>query len=210
MSFPATQASKTCTAGHRLKSTTRRATLRTAPPSAGASLAYLCITAAPPLLASLPFAGTSSAPAQNTGRECWTLLAGAVVERGYDISRLSCFGEHESEVLLPLTQLQVIGRPSKTCVPEEWVAGDGPTPAPYHPPGSPQYPRRLGPDRVQLKQLLEESAAEEAVDKPIVDLPFVRACLGRLFAAANAKQRTTTSIPSFDSLLSAARLPRRS
>ena len=27
---------------------------------------------------SLPFAGTSSAPAQNTGRECWTLLAGAV------------------------------------------------------------------------------------------------------------------------------------
>jgi len=27
---------------------------------------------------SLPFAGTSSAPAQNTGRECWTLLARAV------------------------------------------------------------------------------------------------------------------------------------
>ena len=113
-------------------------------------------------------------------------------------------------MLLPLTQLQVIGRPSKTCVPEEWVAGDGPTPAPYHPPGSPQYPRRLGPDRVQLKQLLEETAAEEAVDEPIVDLPSARACLGRLVAAANAKQRTTTSIPSFDSLLSAARLPRRS
>ena len=33
---------------------------------------------APPLIASLPFAGTSSAPAQNTGRECSTLLAGAV------------------------------------------------------------------------------------------------------------------------------------
>ena len=105
-------------------------------------------------------------------------------------------------MLLPLlTQLQVIGRPSKTCVPEGWVAGVWPTPAPYHPPGSPQYPRRLGPDRVQLKQLLEETAAEEAVDEPIVDLPSARACLRRLCAAANAKQRTTISIPSFASLL---------
>ena len=64
-----------------------------------------------------------------------------------------------------------------------------------------KYPRRLGPDRVQLKQLLEETAAEEAVDEPIVDLPSARACLGRLFAAANAKQSTTISIPSFASLL---------
>lgn len=63
---------------------------------------------------------------------------------GYDISKLSVFGELEAEILLPpLTQFEVTARPSKSCVPDGWTAGQ-----PY----PPNYARSLGPDRVQLEQ----------------------------------------------------------
>jgi hypothetical protein len=110
------------------------------------------------------------------------------------------------QVLLPLlTQLEVISRPSKSCVPDGWVAGPGPTPAPYStttPPAKPAYPRRLGPDRVQLRQLppLEGDVAEDeaAVQAAVVDVSAVRDALGRYFANADARRRQFCFMPQLD------------
>ena len=72
--------------------------------------------------------------------------------RAYKISKLSYFGDRESEVLLPLISQFEVEDVQKRCIPDEeqwpgesdWVDG-----SPY----PENYRRSLGPDHIRLKQL---------------------------------------------------------
>ena len=99
------------------------------------------------------------------------------IVHAYDISKLSVFGELEAEVLLPpLTQFEVIARPSKSCVPDGWAPGQQ-----YRA----DYARSLGPDRVQLRQqpdnklmrqlmLAKDREHDEAMQALMVELQLAR------------------------------------
>ena len=79
------------------------------------------------------------------------------VHLGYRITKLSYFGQRESEVLLPLlAQLEVLGV-QKLCVPAVELAAGAPYP--------PDYVRVVGgPDTVQLRQLVDARASADSGD----------------------------------------------
>ena len=98
------------------------------------------------------------------------------VVRGFQISKLSFFGEGEAEVLLPpSTQFEVVGT-KINCVPDEeqwpgepdWDAGTPASPNPY-PRG---YRRTLGPDAVRLRQTPTAALLVAQLSVPRAEIVF--------------------------------------
>ena len=79
------------------------------------------------------------------------------VQRGYRIRALSHYGEAEAEVLFPLFSIFEVVSSHRNCTPQGLLPDVAQYPATHgeDESGRPLYDRAFGPDRVQLRQVLE-------------------------------------------------------